>query len=317
MTTSYDGNGNLIYGVNNTDIISNSDMNSLKNFYIGILGGFPSPNSSTVYIDHFLNVINYIDNFLNTNPYTLDYDLWNALKARLNSNSRGTTIGHDYVWPKLLKLNPRTFTFDASHSFVVPMGTNNITINYLIGGGGGGAAGSNWQYGHYCGGGGGAGGYYTNVNMPVTHGNTVDIVIGPGGVGANRTAEVQRNGTNGGNSSIAVNGSVLYNAGGGGGANGTGGGGGGSPNGQGGGGCYGIRHKKEAGGACGGASILGYRACGNSQFNSFTNADSYRGGGGGGGEGISDHQDSYTCPGGYGGNGFAQLTFYCLEGWNP
>lgn len=148
MTTLINSDGNLVYGVNAQELITMSDMNNLKDFY-SIIGGFPIPNSSTIYIDHFINVINAVENFLSSNPYTLDNDAWNTLKTRVNGNTRGELINHNYIWPRLIKLNPRTFTFDSSVSFAIPLGTTSITVDYLIGAGGAGATGTNHQYGHY------------------------------------------------------------------------------------------------------------------------------------------------------------------------
>lgn len=310
MTTFINSDGDLVYGANAQELITASDMSNLKDFY-AVTGGFPIPNSTTVYIDHFLNVINYIDNFLATNPYTLDYDIWNALKARLNSNSRGTTIYHDYVWPRLIRLNPHSFLFDNSVTFTVPLGTTNITIDYLIGAGGAGATGTNHRYGHYCAGGGGAGGYYQNVQLACSPGDVFSFSMGARGIAPDRdNPSITMNGTDGGPSVISLNGVAKFTATGGKAANQTNGGAGGSPNGQGGQGGWWPKHKKECGGTCGGANILGNRAC-------SERADGYRGCGGGGGAGISDHQGDYVSPGGYGGNGFAQITMLCIDGWSP
>lgn len=147
--------------------------------------------------------------------------------------------------------------------------------------------------------------------MSCSPGQTFNFAMGARGIAPDRDVpSVTVNGTDGGDSTISLNGTVVFNATGGKAANRTNGGAGGSPNGAGGGSGFYPRHNKECGGTCGGANIFGNRAC--NQY-----GDGYRGGGGGGGVGISDHQPNRILPGGYGGNGFLQITMLCQDSWNP
>ena len=101
------------------------------------------------------------------------------------------------------------YTTAGTYSFVVPNAVTSISVVTVGGGGAGGGVGSG-GYSFSAGNGGGGGALsYTN-NLSVTPGETLDVVVGAGGVGAINTA-----GTAGGTSRINRSATILVAAAGG------------------------------------------------------------------------------------------------------
>ncbi len=208
-------------------------------------------------------------------------------------------------------LSQTVVTYNASGNFVVPPGVTQITFD--VTGAGGGGAGS----GAFSGGGGGGGGSFTRyVNVPVTPGATINIVIGAGGIaGVLNTA-----GGSGGLTSVSVGGinhagaagGQIVVGGSGGGPTGGGNQGGvggdatlGQPGGGGGGGAATLGVNGVAGGvgvATGGAG--GAVNGGNGGNNGFPGIVGLSPGGGGGGGGFGAF-------GAAGGDGQVVLMYTC------
>jgi hypothetical protein len=198
-----------------------------------------------------------------------------------------------------------------SESFQVP--ANVSTIAFTAWGAGGGAGGG-------PGGIGGGGGFATSI-VSVTGGETLQIVVGPGGTPGGALPPWS-GGVGGGYSAVLRGTDVLVMAGGGGGGGGTGfdaildaggapgtaGGGGGGYAGENGvGACGGGGGTDAGGGASGGPSA----EAGASLFGGGGAAPNGGGGGsgyfGGGGGGVQDASAGFGCGGG-GGSAFATLT---------
>jgi hypothetical protein len=112
--------------------------------------------------------------------------------------------------------NGQIFSTAGSGSYVVPTGVTTITVKSWGGGGGGGAGSGSSGVG-----GSGGGGGFAQADITVTPGETLDVLVGTGGVSAGNN----RNGGNGGGySAVKRSSTFLVQAGGGGGggaANGT------------------------------------------------------------------------------------------------
>ncbi len=117
--------------------------------------------------------------------------------------------------PSLLAQTTVPYNTPGTHTFTVPAGVNQITIQAWGAGGGGGRSGDA--------GGGGGGGAFTTRTISVTSGQTYTIIVGAGGAGATAA-----NGTAGGHSIISLSATTILQANGGAGASGRAGGAGGS-----------------------------------------------------------------------------------------
>ena len=211
-----------------------------------------------------------------------------------------------------------SFTSTGSTTWTAPADVTSVEVLVVAGGGSGGGG-----SGAIGGGGGGGGGIIYNTSYPVTPGTTYPVVVGAGGVGANRVK-----GTNGSNSQFGA----LVALGGGAGASdgsisnvgtpgGSGGGGGGRSGigapgtaGQGNPGSNGAANSYYAGGAGGGAggpatpfsgSVAGSGGPG-LYFNISGTSTAYGGGGGGGGSSYSSVSTAGS--GGIGGGGAGTST---------
>jgi hypothetical protein len=209
----------------------------------------------------------------------------------------------------------QTFTSTGTSTWTAPQDVTSVEVLVVAGGGSGGGG-----SGAIGGGGGGAGGIVYNTSYPVVPGATYPIVVGAGGVGANRAL-----GTSGGNSQfgtlVAAGGGAgssdgTVNIGGRGLTGGSGGGGSGRSGvgapgfaGQGYSGSNGATNAYYAGGAGGGAggpatpfsgSVAGSGGPG-LYFNISGTSTAYGGGGGGGGSNFSSVSTAGT--GGVGGGG--------------
>ncbi|MCB9026419.1 MAG: prepilin-type N-terminal cleavage/methylation domain-containing protein [Bdellovibrionaceae bacterium] len=104
----------------------------------------------------------------------------------------------------------------ATETFTVPPGVAAILVEAWGGGGGGGGSAFSVINNYACGGGGGGGGGYGKVIIPVTPGQTFNVVVGSGGtagLGAGTTPEIDASdGLSGGNSSFG--GTILVATGG-------------------------------------------------------------------------------------------------------
>ncbi|GIP25480.1 hypothetical protein J23TS9_06100 [Paenibacillus sp. J23TS9] len=117
------------------------------------------------------------------------------------------------------------FSTVGTYNFTIPEGVTRITV-VLSGGGGGGGGGYNGT----AGGGGGATGGVSIGTLNVVPGQSCSIVVGSGGKGGNgTTGGSAEKGSDGGSSSLSVNGFTITAYGGGGGYPGTYNGGSGNP----------------------------------------------------------------------------------------
>ena len=192
------------------------------------------------------------------------------------------------------------YTTAGTYNWVCPAGVTAIDIElWGAGGGGGGTPNTNGSGA----GGGGGGAYAKRFKVPVTPGNSYQIIVGAGGAGGNG-ANTPTSGSKGGDSR-ATFGSIVIIAGGGDGgirgSNGAGGTGGtasgghinysggngaagvnGSYGGGGGGGAGSLGAGKNASGGTGGAATSDYGGAGGNGGNPPVVGSNYGGGGGGG-----------------------------------
>jgi len=83
-----------------------------------------------------------------------------------------------------------TFSTSGTHSFTVPTGVTEITVQAWGGGGAGGNSSLPATTGDARGGGGGGGGDYASSTFTVTPGATYTVIVGAGGTGAVTDASV-------------------------------------------------------------------------------------------------------------------------------
>lgn len=96
----------------------------------------------------------------------------------------------------------------GAHTFTVPPGCKFLDI-FLVGGGGGGGSWATWGY---TGGMPGLGGdAFTAKQISVTPGQVIDITVGAGGKRAKNYTEEAKSATNGGATTVTING-VIYKA---------------------------------------------------------------------------------------------------------
>ncbi len=99
-------------------------------------------------------------------------------------------LGSTLVYQSKKLITIRPFVGAGTHHWMVPAGVTSVDVFLVGGGAGGGCAANNTGRG-----GGGGGGYTkTFLNVPVTPGSNVQIIIGKGGAGSTSTLP----GTNGG-----------------------------------------------------------------------------------------------------------------------
>lgn len=167
------------------------------------------------------------------------FDEWDSTTAIPSATWNGGTVAAGgYVYSAGgVGLNGQIFSTSGADTYTVPAGVTTITVKAWGGGGGGGAGNSSSAGGT---GGDGGGGGFTQADITVTPGETLNISVGSGGAkGGNNS-----NGGNGGGFSAVQRGATyLVQAGGG------GGGGGGRGTGNGGNGGAGGGATAEAGAA--------------------------------------------------------------------
>jgi hypothetical protein len=194
-----------------------------------------------------------------------------------------------------------SWVFDASGSFVAPAGVTRVTVEAWGGGGGGGYNPDANPHGGTAGGGGGGGGYSKRVLVPVTPGQSYDVVVGVGGAGGNP------DGLAGGDSSFEGDGGVRVLArGGAGGKAGKGGNGGASGIGDAGllfAGGRGGDGVNNAGGGGGGAARPGFAGAAGGNGSGVAGGAGGQVGGGKGGDKNDPGQDGSQPGAGGGGMG--------------
>lgn len=191
-----------------TGRIQASDLNDIANHFRQWFSvSYTAPSTGTrINASDFNNLRQALLNGAGT-AYTI-----NGLPGTVTTGQRivSTTWGYASA-----NFSSETITYTSSSSFTVPVGCNSMTINQLLGGGGGGAwatALGSGQNGADCvavSGGGGSGGFNSNVSFSVTGGDIVTINIGNGGTGGTNTSSSNINMTNGGDSSIQLNGNTI------------------------------------------------------------------------------------------------------------
>ncbi len=227
-------------------------------------------------------------------------------------------------------LAPTTISFTNSGTWVVPEGCYQVMYTWVVAAGGGGGAGH--QYGNGGGGGGGgSGGFLRHSVMPVTPGETIQLVVGTGGAGSIGGAGDRVVGTGGhGTDTVVQNGTrwVISSQGGKGGAISTNwnqgyivapGGEGGAPNGQrGANGPAGTGDRASSPGGAGanGPTLASFGgaggiagADGNTVSGLSTGRPGTGHGSGGGGGGCRDSAANGYLRGGAGAVGFIEFTF--------
>jgi hypothetical protein len=195
-----------------------------------------------------------------------------------------TTVSQAYT----IVTFPRTYLV-ASGGWRAPNSVSNIQL--LIVGGGGGAG-----FG-YCGGGGGAGRVLlSNSRINVVSGNSINVIVGTGGIGGFRSSSINIVGQRGETSSVTVATQTYSASGGGGGGGGNGVDGNAAPGTVGGSGGGGTAcGQLTAGGAADNSNVSGFLSYANAGASGTANV----GGGGGGGAGEAGNTDGA----GHGGDG--------------
>lgn len=123
----------------------------------------------------------------NSGTYLFDGQVWPFQAINLNGLPNDSTVlaGIPH-WPVVVgQETVNIFDTAGSHTFTVPAGVTQITVELWGAGGGGGGSWNHqtiWRRDTASGGGGGGGAHATEV-IPVTPGETLDIVVGAGGVG--------------------------------------------------------------------------------------------------------------------------------------
>jgi len=122
-----------------------------------------------------------------------------------NPSSSLSVNGSTVIGTEILNMTglSTTFTTVGSNTFTVPAGVTKISAVLIGGGGAGGGCDSGGSGGN---GGGGGGLRYIN-DYPVTSGDTLDVIVGVGGVAVSGS-----NGGNGGDSSISISGVGIATA---------------------------------------------------------------------------------------------------------
>lgn len=285
---------------------------------------YPLSIDPTVYVDTAAKLMK------GNNETNTDFDVENELiqksqttGARINgwtsTNNlsvpawgQGTAVAGGYIYVvgggQGSVVTTTTYYSAGTSTYSVPAGVTSIAVK-VWGAGGGGGAGSG---GSGSGGAGGGGGYVKSI-LSVTPGESLDILVGTGGI---KGASNNDAGAGGGYSAVKRSSTFLLQAGGGGGGggssgNGTGGAGGAGGgasgaaggSGTGGGGSAGTTGAGGAGGSAGGGGSAGAAGIANAGGNGGTSGTGGAGGTGAGGSANGTIQGGGGGGGRYGGGG--------------